>query len=120
MAATAATQTKLSGLPRRLVQDGILDEETLAEAAREAKSSRTSLVAYLIREELADPQRVAIAASHEFGVPLLDLDALEVDLDAVRTVDQKLLYKHRVLPLLQRGKRLFIAVSDPTNLLALD
>jgi type IV pilus assembly protein PilB len=35
-------------------------------------------------------------------------------------VSDKLLLKHRVLPLLRRGKRLFLAVSDPTNLHAID
>ncbi len=107
---------RLSGLPRRLVQDGILDEKTIAEAAGEAKSKKSGLVAYLIDNKLADPARVAVAASHEFGVPLLDLDAFDLDLDAVRAVDQQLLQKHRVLPLMLRGKRIFIAVSDPTNL----
>ena len=111
---------RLSGLPRRLVQDGILDEKTIAEAAGEAKSKKSGLVAYLIDNKLADPARVAVAASHEFGVPLLDLDAFDLDLDAVRAVDQQLLQKHRVLPLMLRGKRIFIAVSDPTNLQALD
>ncbi|MBS0612454.1 MAG: type IV-A pilus assembly ATPase PilB, partial [Proteobacteria bacterium] len=50
----------------------------------------------------------------------LDLDAIAVDMDAVRVVSDKLLQKHRVLPLTKRGKRLFLAVSDPTNLHALD
>jgi type IV pilus assembly protein PilB len=63
---------------------------------------------------------VAVAASHEFGVPLLDLDSLELDIDVIKAVDQKLISKHRVLPLIRRGKRLFLAVSDPTNLQAID
>ncbi len=120
MAAILGKKMRLSGLPRRLVQDGILDEKTIAEAAAEAKTKKSGLVAYLIDNELADPARVAVAASHEFGVPLLDLDAFDLDLDAVRAVDQQLLQKHRVLPLMLRGKRIFIAVSDPTNLQALD
>ena len=53
-------------------------------------------------------------------MPLLDLDAVDLDLDVVKLVDEKLLLKHRILPILQRGKRLFIAVCDPTNLQALD
>src|SRR5690606_3079725 len=52
--------------------------------------------------------------------PLLDLDAIQPDLDVVKLVSDKLLAKHRVLPLARRGKRLFVAVSDPTNLHALD
>jgi type IV pilus assembly protein PilB len=120
MAGIATKKVRLSGLPRRLVQDGILDEQTIADAAAEAKAKKSGLVAYLIDNELADPARVAVAASHEFGVPLLDLDAFDIDLDAVRAVDQQLMQKHRVLPLVMRGKRIYIAVSDPTNLQALD
>ncbi len=53
-------------------------------------------------------------------MPLLDLDAVAPDMDAVRAVSDKLMQKHRVLPLMKRGKRLFLAVADPTNLHALD
>ena len=63
---------------------------------------------------------IAVAAAHEFGVALLDLDAVTMDLDTVRLVSDKLLSKHRVLPLVKRGKRLHVAVSDPTNLHAVD
>ena len=78
MAATAA-QTNLAGLPRRLVQDGLISEDKLVEAADLAKKDKVSLVAYLVNEDLADARAIAVAASHEFGVPLMDLDALEID-----------------------------------------
>ena len=119
MVATAST-VGLSGLPRRLVRDGIVEETAIQEAQVAAKEEKTPLVAYLIKNELAESRDVAIAASQEFGVPLLDLDAVEVDADVVRTVNEELLVKHRVLPLLKRGKKLFVGVSDPTNLQALD
>ena len=119
MAATAS-QTNLAGLPRRLVQDGIIAEDKLAEATEAARNEKVPIVAYLVNQELADSRAVAVAASHEFGVPLLDLDAVEIDLDVIRTVDQKLLNKHRVLPLVKRGQRLFLGISDPTNLQAID
>ena len=119
MAATAS-QSTLAGLPRRLVQDGLIAEDKLLEATEAAKREKVPLVAYLVNKELANARAIAIAASHEFGVPLLDLDAVEVDLDVLRAVDQKLLNKHRVLPLVKRGHRLFLAISDPTNLQAID
>jgi type IV pilus assembly protein PilB len=118
--AVTASQGPLSGLPRRLVQDGIVSEADL-NAALEAIGGKSShLVPHLVANRLGDPRQIAIAASHEFGVPLLDLDAVDLDLEVVRLVDEKLLSKHRILPLLQRGKRLYIAISDPTNLQALD
>lgn len=119
MAATAS-QSNLSGLPRRLVQDGIVSAEDVQKASVAARKEKVPLVVYLVANEMADPRAIAVAASHEFGVPLLDLDAIEIDLDCLREVDQKLLNKHRVLPLLKRGQRLFLGISDPTNLQAID
>jgi type IV pilus assembly protein PilB len=118
--AVTATQGPLTGLPRRLVQDGVVSEADLMAALAAIEGKSASLVPHLVANRLGDPRQIAIAAAHEFGVPLLDLDAVDLDLDVVKLVDEKLLLKHRILPILQRGKRLFIAVCDPTNLQALD
>jgi type IV pilus assembly protein PilB len=118
--AVTASQSTLSGLPRRLVQDGIISEEAILDATEAARKAKMPLVPYLVANDLADSRAIAIAASHEFGVPLLDLDAIEIDLEVLRSVDQKLLTKHRVLPLVKRGQRLFLGISDPTNLQAMD
>jgi len=118
--AVTAKKSNLTGLPRRLVQESICTEETVQGAVAAAKKEKTTLVAHLINNQLADAQDVAQAASHEFGVPILNLEALVVDVDTCKLVNQDLLSKHKVLPLVKRGKRMFIAVSDPTNLHALD
>ena len=118
--AVTASQSILSGLPRRLVQDGIISEEDVVKATESARKSKEPLVSYLVENEMADSRAIAVAASHEFGVPLLDLDAIDIDLETLRAVDQKLFTKHRVLPLVKRGQRLFLAISDPTNLQAID
>jgi type IV pilus assembly protein PilB len=115
-----AQRLALQGLPLRLIQDGLLDEKSIHLAMTAAKDANTNLVSHLVANNLANAREIAIAASQEFGVPLLDLDAIQPDLDTVKLVSDKLLAKHRVLPLVKRGKRLFVAVSDPTNLHALD
>ena len=114
------SRSAFSGLAQRLVQDGLLDEPVMRDAIARAKEKRVSLVTQLVGSSLASARDIAISASHEFGVPLLDLDAVIPDADAVRLVSDKLLQKHRVMPLMKRGKRLFLAVADPTNLHALD
>lgn len=53
-------------------------------------------------------------------LPQVDLDALEVDTDAVRTVDVQLIMKHRVLPIARRGRRLLLAITRQTSERAID
>jgi len=118
--AVSASQSVLTGLPRRLVQDGIVSEDVIQKASEAARKAREPLVSYLVANDLANSRAIAVAAAHEFGVPLLDLDAIDVEMETLRAVDQKLMSKHRVLPLVKRGQRLFLGISDPTNLQAID
>jgi type IV pilus assembly protein PilB len=118
--ALSTPRSSLGGLPQRLVQDGVVDESGMHAALQAAAEKKTSFVTQLIAGGAVKSRDIAITAAAEYGVPLFDLDALSVDLDAVRTVSDKLLAKHRVLPLFKRGKRLFLGVADPTNLHAID
>jgi len=118
--ALGGNRSGFGGLPQRLVQDGVVEEAAMLEAVNAARERKTSVVTQLVANGAANARDIAVAASNEFGVPLFDLDAVNVDLDAVRLVNDKLLGKHRVLPLFRRGKRLFLAVADPTNLHAID
>ena len=119
-AMTGSVRAVLSGLAQRLVLDGLIDEATMIDAVASARERKTHLVSWLVSHDLAAARDIAIAAAQEFGVPLLDLDAVNIDLDVVRLVNDKLLARHRILPLVKRGKRLHVAVSDPTNLHAVD
>jgi type IV pilus assembly protein PilB len=118
--AISPLRSSLGGLPQRLVQDGVVDESGMHAALQAAAEKKTSFVTQLIAGGSVKARDIAITAAAEYGVPLFDLDALSIDLEAVRTVSDKLLAKHRVLPLFKRGKRLFLGVADPTNLHAID
>jgi type IV pilus assembly protein PilB len=119
-ASLTATRTGFGGLPQRLVQDGVVDEGAMLEAVNTARERKTNVVTQLVASGAAQARDIAVAASSEYGVPLFDIDAVNLDLEIVRLVSDKLLAKHRVLPLFRRGKRLFVAVADPTNLHAID
>ncbi|MEP7243667.1 MAG: type IV-A pilus assembly ATPase PilB [Gammaproteobacteria bacterium] len=118
--ALGSARSGLGGLPQRLVQDGVVEEAAMLEALNASREKKTSVVTQLVTSGAANARDIAIAASNEFGVPLFDLDAVSTDPDIVRLVSEKLLAKHRVLPVFRRGKRLFLAVADPTNLHAID
>jgi type IV pilus assembly protein PilB len=118
--ALGGSRSGLGGLPQRLVQDGVVEEAAMLEAVNASREKKTSVVTQLVTSGAANARDIAIAASSEFGVPLFDLESVNLDLDIVRLVSDKLMAKHRVLPIFRRGKRLFLAVADPTNLHAID
>ncbi len=118
--ATTQNSPRPSGLASRLVQDQLISEEQARTAFNEALKHHQPLVQYLVEQKVLDSRRIAVAAADEFGVPLLDLDAIDLSELPLNVVDEKLLRKHRALPLFRRGSRLFLAVSDPTTHQSLD
>ncbi|MBL3824581.1 MULTISPECIES: type IV-A pilus assembly ATPase PilB [unclassified Marinobacter] len=117
---TNKTNVTLTGLARRFVDDGLLDEATAKDAFLQASQNRIPLITYLTQNNLADSSKLAFSAAMEFGVSVLDLSAFMPEMMPDKVVDEKLIRKHNALPLYKRGNRLFIAVSDPTNIQALD
>jgi type IV pilus assembly protein PilB len=118
--AVSSNRVPLSGLARKLVADGLLEEEAASQAFQDALSNKVPFVKFLVENGLGESKNIAHAAAHEFGVPIVDIDVLEMDPDIIKVVSQDLIQKHGALPLYKRGNRLFIGVSDPTNLQALD
>ncbi|MEE4277043.1 MAG: type IV-A pilus assembly ATPase PilB [Halieaceae bacterium] len=111
---------KPSGLTGRLVIEGLLDAEQASKAQAAAADERIPLVRYLVDQVKIDSRRLVKIASQEFGAPRFDLDSFDQQFLPEGVVEPDLVTKHHALPLFSRGKRLFIAVSDPTNLAALD
>ena len=111
---------QLSGLAGRLVAEGLITAQEASDSQQAASLERMHFVQYLVEKKGVDSQRVAEVASQEFGVPLFDLLAFNRTSIPDGLVEVDLVSKHHALPLYRRGNRLFIAVSDPTNLAALD
>ncbi|WP_438971615.1 type IV-A pilus assembly ATPase PilB [Methylophaga sp.] len=118
--ANMATPMRLSGLARRLVNEGLLNDEQALSAQTAAKEAKQPFVTYMVNHKILASADIASIASQEFGVPLFDINAMNLDMAATSLIQEKLIRQHNALPLYKRGKRLYIAVSDPTNLQALD
>ena len=112
--------TGLAGLARALVQHGHLDEVEAQALIQSARSTNVNFVAQVTHAGRLRPIEVAEFASRTFGYPLLDLDAYDPAQLACSAVDPKLMQARRVLPLYVRGKRLALAISDPTRTDALE
>jgi len=118
--ATNTQQVTLSGLARRLVDDGSLSEADASLAHEQALKNKIPFVTHLVQKKLLGALTIANAASQEFGVPLFDISTMDMESADTKLVDEKLVRQHHALPLFKRGGRLYVAVSDPTNLQGLD
>ncbi len=105
----------LSGLAKQMVLTGLLDDRAAQQAQQQAARQKLSLVTYVVQNKLANGRAVAELAAEQFGVAYMDLNALDKESQLKDVVSEKLARQHRVLPLIKRGHKLFVAVSDPTN-----
>lgn len=110
----------LAGLPRRLVEEGIINAQQAAEIFNRAKEDKTHFVAAAVASGKVKSRAIAILASEEFGLPLLDLTAFDTEQTPENLINKELIEKHRILPLMKRGNRLYIAQSDPSQVAAAD
>ncbi|OGT34282.1 MAG: type IV-A pilus assembly ATPase PilB [Gammaproteobacteria bacterium RBG_16_51_14] len=110
----------MSGLARKLVVDGLLEEEVAHDHFQTALKKKKPFVSYLVENKLVSSTSIALSAAQEFGAPMMDINAIELEADTLKLVKEDLVRKHHALPLFKRGKRLYLAVSDPTNMQALD
>ncbi|NUS39211.1 MAG: type IV-A pilus assembly ATPase PilB [Lysobacter sp.] len=116
----AANLIGITGIARRLVMDGALEEAAAREAMDAATREKRPLAGYLLEKKLIAPADLAAANSIEFGMPIFDVSSLDPAHSAIKLVSEELVRKHNALPLFRRGGRLFVGIADPTNTRALD
>ncbi len=105
----------ITGLARRLVQDGALDEAAARDAMAKAAAAKQPLPTWFAQNKLVTASQLAAANSVEFGMPLYDVSTFDASQNAMTLVSEELLRKHHVLPLFKRGGRLFVGTSNPTH-----
>ncbi|MDQ6922834.1 MAG: type IV-A pilus assembly ATPase PilB [Pseudomonadota bacterium] len=119
MATKAATQN-ISGLARAMVQHGLLSEYDAETLQGQAQTANLGFVEQMLLSKRMNAAQVAVFASRAFGAPLFDLSGFDLEQINKDLVDARIAVTRRVLPLCKRGNRLFVAVSDPANMQALD
>ena len=120
MNAAAVNLVGITGITRRLVQDGALSEADARAAQAEAAKAKRPIQKYLVEKNLVNSVQLAAAFSLEFGLPLFDLSAMDLNQSLASLIPEELANKQQMLPLQRHGGKLFVAIADPTNSDALD
>ncbi len=111
---------RFTGFIRRLVEEGFVSAENMQNAIIDAKKANQDIVPFLIDQLKIPSLQIAEKISQEFGEPLFDLSVYDSAQIIREGIDEKLINKHRILPIFKRGNLLYIATSNPTNMDAMD
>ncbi|WP_347456141.1 type IV-A pilus assembly ATPase PilB [Acinetobacter thermotolerans] len=111
---------RFTGFIRRLVDEGVISAPDMQSALAGAKQEKIDIVPYLIERHNISPTKIAETISTEFGEPLFDINAYDPALIIREDFDEKIITKHRILPIFKSANILFVATSNPTNVEAID
>ncbi|OQY18861.1 MAG: type IV-A pilus assembly ATPase PilB [Desulfobacteraceae bacterium 4572_35.1] len=103
-----------------LVRNNLINAEQLEKAITEQKMNRERLPATLIRLKYISEDDLAAFQSRQYGAPLIDLAEFEVDLSVVKLIDAAVVQKYHLIPISRAGATLIVAMSDPSNIFAID
>ncbi|HWX03607.1 type IV-A pilus assembly ATPase PilB [Collimonas sp.] len=115
-----STTGPISGLARALLQAGRLSTVQMEALHKKASGDQTPFIAVLLESGHLDARALALFCAETFGYPQLDLSVLNLSTLPEKAIDAKLMESHFVLPLAKRGNKIYVALSDPTNIQALD
>ena len=115
--ADKADAVQLPGIARVLIQHQLLSPEQAREAHAKAQAAENGnfLDELVINSKVLNPLRLATFLAETFGMPLMDLASLDFSTLPLDQIDRKLLAETRVIPLIKRGNRLAVLLSDPTD-----
>ena len=116
----AASTIKLGGLARMLVQEDLLSEAEANAIQTQANIVKAPFITQVIASKKVSAEKIAETSSRSFGFPYFNLDAFNADYLPAKSIDIKLMQSNRVIGLQNHNNILFVAISDPTNLHALD
>ena len=118
--ATVTSNIKLSGLARILVQENLLSEAEAVAIQTQANMVKAPFITQVIASKKVSAEKIAETTSRSFGFPYFNLDVFNADYLPAKSIDVKLMQANRVIGLQNHNNTLFVAISDPTNLHALD
>ena len=118
--ATTTPPSKLSGIARMLIQEKLLSEDEANTIQNQANIQKIPFISQIITNKKISAEKIAETSARAFGFPYLNLDAFNVDYLPAKSIDPKLMLANRVIALQNRNNVLYVAISDPTNLHALD
>ncbi len=109
----AIKEPRLQGVAQLLVQYNLLDISSAAVYQQTAADCNQSLLQFLVSKNIICPEKIASSLARHFGMPIFDLDAIDITTIPAKLISEHLIQLHRIVPLMQQGHQLQVAMDDP-------
>ena len=103
-----------------LLKEKRITSEQLQEALSDQRSNGGKLGATLVKLGFVKDEEITSLLSKQYGVPSISLNQFEIDPAVIKLVPAETAHKYQIIPLSRVGATLTIAMTDPTNVFALD
>ena len=103
-----------------LVRNNLISESQLAKALEDQKVQGGRLGTSLIKLGFVKEEELSAFLSRQYGVPSINLHEFEIDPAVIRLVPAEVAQKYQVIPINRAGSTLIVAMSDPSNIFAID
>ncbi len=116
----AAWSVVIKSLGQILVDQGLVSADALADAEREQTETGRSIGRVLVDRGVLEEKELVAALATRIGMTFVDLVDTDIDVRAVSMVGDQLTRRHGVVPIGFEGAKLVVAMSDPSNVVAMD
>src|SRR6267142_962866 len=120
MAQVKLGQQMVRRLGDLLVAEGLITDAQLRQALADQKGKTDKLGTVLVGLQFITEEQLIGFLSRQYGIPSITLGSLDIDAETLRLVPAHIAKKYEVLPVKRIGGTLTLAMSDPTNVFALD
>ncbi|MEI6702716.1 MAG: type II secretion system protein GspE, partial [Deltaproteobacteria bacterium] len=105
-----------------LVKNNLISREQLGKALEEQKlnGNQVRLGSILIKQNLLTEEELTSFLSKQYGVPAVNLADYEIDTAVIKVVPPEVAQKYQLVPVNRAGATLIVAISDPSNLFAIE
>ncbi|MCC7108884.1 MAG: type II secretion system protein GspE, partial [Deltaproteobacteria bacterium] len=103
-----------------LVRENLISLQQLHQAQQVQKQEGGKLGYHLTKLGFIEESQLTEFLSKQYGVPAINLSEFEIDADVIRLIPKEVAEKHQVVPVNRAGASLIVAMSDPSNIFAID
>ncbi len=103
-----------------LIEDGLLTTKQLDESLEQQKQGGTRLLTYILEKGMVSETDMAVSMGRVLNTPPINLTRANIPTEVADLVPREMAHNHKVVPVSRLENKLFLAMADPLNVLALD